>query len=849
MAPRPAADLRSASRLRALARFARSMAGAHSVEDVIRIAAREAQRDLLAAMASISEWERAGGRLQVRANYGRLAAGEAAFPHNESYPVSDFPAVLLSEDDLGPWIQVADDEHGDPKRVEMLRRRGRHCALIAPIVFDGRAWGELYAARTAEQPEFDSEDVDFAAALSAQIASGLEKAGHMRQIEQLAYTDQLTALANRRAFDERMDKAIDRHAADGTVVSLIVCDVNGLKRMNDGHGHDHGDALLVHLAGVISAAAARLPGALPARLGGDEFCVLIEGYGADDAVRLAEDLCNAALRVRGGEGVSCGVASTGDRIGDVTTRDRLFRLADAAQYRAKRSRSLHPVVAGRPQPPDAAALAFGGQAVDPRLEPGVPELPAAPAEPPGRLPERRVFRSRSEIKIEILLGETLNALETFAARAAAGSPKQLGGAKPTMLPPGALAANALPASAHPGAAPAPGAWPGSESASGPSAENALTALAPHAAAPAGHAPAAHAATGHPPAAHAAAAHASPAHAATGHGPAHAPTHAPAAHAAASHAAPGHAAPGHLASGHAAASHASPAHAATGYSLAGDTRGEAPPGPSFGASGSSIVADFGPGAGPVTAFSPGGMASHALDAAVGVSTGVETGSAADRTVVSAPPTPFGLSAPHAQAPSRGVLSEAELTMSAVAAASVAVAAAKAGTAELARASGRVEIVVDAVARGLDAASWYALRRAPMAGEPAIVRHSVYRTPADPLADPEADPLAGSEIFPARGLSFDPTALAGLTPAQLHAGAWIELEFRDRRPAVGADGAPTEAEAELSRLAGAGYTGVLALGLTAPDGSAWIAAILLDSISKLPNPAIPLLKALLATALLG
>jgi len=407
--PRPGTEAHAAARLRALTGFAKSMAAAHSVEDVIRIAAREAQRDLRAAVASISMWERQTGRLRVLANHGKLAKGEAAFPKDESYPVSDFPEILLSEDDLGPWIQVADDEYGDPKRVAMLRRRGRHSALIAPIVYNGRAWGELFAARTLDQPIYDREDVDFAAALTAQIAAGLAKADHMRQIERLAYTDQLTGLANRRSFDARLDAAIDRHAGVGTVVSLIVCDVNGLKRMNDGHGHDHGDALLVQLAGVMSAAAALLPGSLAARLGGDEFCVLIEGYGADDAVRVADELCTLALTVRGGEGVACGVASTGDRIGDTITRDRLFRLADAAQYRAKRSRSLHPVVAGRGQPPDAAVFA----------QPTSRSVSLAPGAP---VPDRRIYRGRAGLSVESLLTEAFAALDAEATRSTSAVP-------------------------------------------------------------------------------------------------------------------------------------------------------------------------------------------------------------------------------------------------------------------------------------------------------------------------------------------------------------------------------------------------------------------------------------------
>jgi diguanylate cyclase (GGDEF)-like protein len=351
-------------------------------------AAGEAYRQLDAAAVSISRWERDTGLLRVLVNHGgALGEGVSEQPKNETYPVTDFPTVLLSEDDLGPWVQMAGDGSGDPRRVELLLNRGQNCALIAPIVFGGRAWGELYAARTIDQPVYDQSDLDYAEALSAQIAAGLARAGQMEHIEKLALTDQLTGLANRRAFDTRLDAAMDRHNTDGTVVSLVLCDGNGLKRINDTHGHDHGDALLVELGACVSAAASRLPRSLAARLGGDEFCLLIEGFTAEDAVSAAEDMCLRALTVRGGEGMSCGVASTGDPIGRVATRDGLFRLADAAQYRAKRSRSLSPVVAGRGQPPDPAL---------PVQQRGVPIA---------------TVRGRASVPVEALLGQGLAGLD------------------------------------------------------------------------------------------------------------------------------------------------------------------------------------------------------------------------------------------------------------------------------------------------------------------------------------------------------------------------------------------------------------------------------------------------------
>jgi diguanylate cyclase (GGDEF)-like protein len=159
------------------------------------------------------------------------------------------------------------------------------------------------------------------------------------------------------------------------VVSLVVCDLNGLKRVNDSRGHAVGDRLLERFGSVLSLCGAILPGTLAARLGGDEFCLLAVGPPSDAVVKVAAELCDRAGELDLGEGVSVGVASTGDPIGPVHTARRLFRLADAAQYRAKAARAAEPVVAGR----------AGGPAEDP-----VVRLADSPEPPSG--PERRRFR-------------------------------------------------------------------------------------------------------------------------------------------------------------------------------------------------------------------------------------------------------------------------------------------------------------------------------------------------------------------------------------------------------------------------------------------------------------------------
>ncbi|WP_399126890.1 diguanylate cyclase domain-containing protein [Streptomyces sp. ITFR-6] len=352
------------------------MAAAHTPRGCWRAAALGACEALGGSFAALSVWERGRGRLRVLVNAGDRAEGEEEFPDEETYPVHQFPEIteFLHERWAGggepdAWVETAEGPvepgpadggreagaagaHGYRQgychqRVAALRRRGRGCCVVAPIVLHGRAWGELYVARPVGEPVFGRADADFATVLAAVVAAGISQTERLEEVRKLAFTDPLTGLANRRAVDMRLDEAVERHRADGAVVSLAVCDLNGLKTVNDTHGHAVGDRLLERFGSVLSRCGAMLPGALSARLGGDEFCLLAVGPGADEVVAVATELCERAAELEFGNGVACGIASTGDPIGPVVSARRLFRLADAAQYRAKAARSLRPVVAGR----------------------------------------------------------------------------------------------------------------------------------------------------------------------------------------------------------------------------------------------------------------------------------------------------------------------------------------------------------------------------------------------------------------------------------------------------------------------------------------------------------------------
>ncbi|MFI5861635.1 diguanylate cyclase domain-containing protein [Streptomyces sp. NPDC051546] len=369
-------------RLRAVVGLAQAMAAACAPRDSVRAAARGARLAMDGSFAAISAWERERGRLRVLVNEGERRDGEEEFPEDESYPVHDFPEIteFLHERWVGgggphAWVDSAvGDRPG--RRGEALRRRGRATCVVAPIVLSGRAWGELYVARDEGMADFDEDDAEFATVLAAVIAAGLAQSDRLEEARRLAFTDPLTGLANRRAVDMRLDEALEEHRRGGgggeVVVSLVVCDLNGLKKVNDTLGHAMGDRLLERFGSVLSLCGAMLPGALVARLGGDEFCLVSVGPSADEVVRVTEEVCLRAAELELGEGVACGVASTGDPIGPVKSSRRLFRLADAAQYKAKAARSAKPVVAGR----DTAVVRLAD------AEPGGPG-------------ERRRFRGRA----------------------------------------------------------------------------------------------------------------------------------------------------------------------------------------------------------------------------------------------------------------------------------------------------------------------------------------------------------------------------------------------------------------------------------------------------------------------
>jgi len=161
------------------------------------------------------------------------------------------------------------------------------------------------------------------------------------RLRELSATDGLTLLANRRSFDEALERQWHHATRHGEPVSLVMIDIDHFKAYNDLYGHGAGDRCLQQVATAI-AAGVRHEGALVARYGGEEFAVILPRTEAHEAAEIAEGL---RRRVE-----ALGIAHAGNPVGSrvtisvgISTRtppqtddfEDLMQSADQALYKAK----------------------------------------------------------------------------------------------------------------------------------------------------------------------------------------------------------------------------------------------------------------------------------------------------------------------------------------------------------------------------------------------------------------------------------------------------------------------------------------------------------------------------------
>lgn len=174
----------------------------------------------------------------------------------------------------------------------------------------------------------------------------LQGANH--QLQELATTDGLTNVGNRRVFTDRLVLEMERARRSARPLSLVLFDLDHFKQLNDTRGHQEGDRALVRVAALLAEGRRAID--LVARFGGEEFTLLLPETEHGPAVALAERL-REAIAQQIGCTVSAGVATFPTQAQDGAT---LVSAADRAMYEAKRS--------GRNRVVSAQAIADGAAA-------------------------------------------------------------------------------------------------------------------------------------------------------------------------------------------------------------------------------------------------------------------------------------------------------------------------------------------------------------------------------------------------------------------------------------------------------------------------------------------------------
>jgi diguanylate cyclase (GGDEF)-like protein len=160
-----------------------------------------------------------------------------------------------------------------------------NCA-IAPLICQDRVVGVLNLADKIENGSFDPEDIALIELFSQLVGASIGNIKLFEKIQRQATTDGLTGLANHKTFYEILERELWRSRRYGGQISLIMIDIDNLKKINDTYGHRAGDKVIREVSRKIKDCIRQIDTA--ARYGGDEFAVILPNTSLTEAVVVAE---------------------------------------------------------------------------------------------------------------------------------------------------------------------------------------------------------------------------------------------------------------------------------------------------------------------------------------------------------------------------------------------------------------------------------------------------------------------------------------------------------------------------------------------------------------------------------
>ena len=212
---------------------------------------------------------------------------------------------------------------------------GSRNLLVAPMFAEGRAVGLMVAEHAMRHgSRIERRVVSMVERFVSHAALALRNASLVEQLQDMAATDELTRLANRRTFESTLHRELGRALRAGEKVGLILVDIDHFKRINDTLGHQTGDEALRQIAGVLARNCRDFD--TVARFGGEEFAVIMPGGSEADCMAAAERLRHAIAET---DTVAPVTASAGVAVYPLHATDAagLVKTADDALYQSKRT--------------------------------------------------------------------------------------------------------------------------------------------------------------------------------------------------------------------------------------------------------------------------------------------------------------------------------------------------------------------------------------------------------------------------------------------------------------------------------------------------------------------------------
>lgn len=234
---------------------------------------------------------------------------------------------------------LVEDISTDPKWEKIKHfalPHGMNCCWSEPIKSSlGKVLGAfgMYYNHAALPNEKESQDLTSAGRLAGIV---MERDQNQKQIRTLAYTDELTGLANRPHFYRHLESLIKTSCRCNHRFALLYIDLDDFKGVNDSLGHDAGDMLLQTISDSLKTACQKND--FVARLSGDEFCILVEQVGDEDAENVAQkclEVISQPIEISARmitPACSIGIAHFPDDGNDSST---LTKAADTSLYAAK----------------------------------------------------------------------------------------------------------------------------------------------------------------------------------------------------------------------------------------------------------------------------------------------------------------------------------------------------------------------------------------------------------------------------------------------------------------------------------------------------------------------------------